>query len=131
MQQIQRYFRKAGKALARFFGRVKKGSPIDIAILVCAAALVIALLAILVMSLLPDAAPVDGLLVRTELSSSVSASQSGSYDPDAGRGWINRPTTAPSCRRLRTAARRTLTKRCFWAIPTPTVWCLRPDNVAE
>ena len=58
MQQIQRYFRKAGKALARFFGRVKKGSPIDIAILVCAAALVIALLAILVMSLLPDAAPV-------------------------------------------------------------------------
>ena len=44
MQQIQRYFRKAGKALARFFGRVKKGSPIDIAILVCAAALVIALL---------------------------------------------------------------------------------------
>ena len=59
MQQIQRYFRKAGKALARFFGRVKKGSPIDIAILVCAAALIIALLAILVMSLLPDAAPVD------------------------------------------------------------------------
>ena len=58
MQQIQRYFRKAGKALARFFGRVKKGSPIDIAILVCAAALIIALLAILVMSLLPDAAPV-------------------------------------------------------------------------
>ena len=44
MQQIQRYFRKAGKALARFFGRVKKGSPIDIAILVCAAALIIALL---------------------------------------------------------------------------------------
>ena len=34
-----------------FFGRVKKGSPIDIAILVCAAALIIALLAILVMSL--------------------------------------------------------------------------------
>ena len=52
MQQIQRYFRKAGKALARFFGRVKKGSPIDIAILVCAAALIIALLAILVLSLI-------------------------------------------------------------------------------
>ena len=87
MQQIQRYFRKAGKALARFFGRVKKGSPIDIAILVCAAALIIALLAILVMSLLPDAAPVDA------------------------------SSSAPS-----SSARRTLTKRCFWAIPTPTVW---------
>ncbi len=82
MQQIQRYFRKAGKALARFFGRVKKGSPIDIAILVCAAALVIALLAILVMSLLPDAAPVDASSSASS-SSSVSASQSGSYDPDA------------------------------------------------
>ena len=53
MQQIQRYFRKAGKALARFFGRVKKGSPIDIAILVCAAALVIALLAKGIEALLP------------------------------------------------------------------------------
>ena len=82
MQQIQRYFRKAGKALARFFGRVKKGSPIDIAILVCAAALIIALLAILVMSLLPDAAPVDASSSAPS-SSSVSASQSGSYDPDA------------------------------------------------
>jgi len=82
VQQIQRYFRKAGKALARFFGRVKKGSPIDIAILVCAAALIIALLAILVMSLLPDAAPVDASSSAPS-SSSVSASQSGSYDPDA------------------------------------------------
>lgn len=82
MQQIQRYFRKAGKALARFFGRVKKGSPIDIAILVCAAALIIALIAILVMSLLPDAAPVDASSSAPS-SSSVSASQSGSYDPDA------------------------------------------------
>ena len=71
MQQIQ-----------RFFGRVKKGSPIDIAILVCAAALIIALLAILVMSLLPDAAPVDASSSAPS-SSSVSASQSGSYDPDA------------------------------------------------
>ena len=120
MQQIQRYFRKAGKALARFFGRVKKGSPIDIAILVCAAALIIALLAILVMSLLPDAAPVDASSSAPS-SSSVSASQSGSYDPDAD-ALDNRPTTAPSCRRLRTAARRTLTKRCFWAIPTPAAW---------
>ena len=82
MQQIQRYFRKAGKALARFFGRVKKGSPIDIAILVCAAALIIALLAILVMSLLPDAAPVDASSSAPS-SSSVSAAQSGSYDPDS------------------------------------------------
>ena len=115
MQQIQRYFRKAGKALARFFGRVKKGSPIDIAILVCAAALIIALLAILVMSLLPDAAPVDASSSAPS-SSSVSASQSGSYDPDADA------LDKQACRRLRTAARRTLTKRCFWAIPTPTVW---------
>ena len=111
MQQIQRYFRKAGKALARFFGRVKKGSPIDIAILVCAAALIIALLAILVMSLLPDAAPVDASSSAPS-SSSVSASQSGSYDPDADAldkqaydGTIL-PETADG----------------FWAIPTPTVW---------
>ena len=73
MQQIQRYFRKAGKALARFFGRVKKGSPIDIAILVCAAALVIALIAILVMSLLPDAAPVDASSSAPSSSSVVDA----------------------------------------------------------
>lgn len=82
MQQIQRYFRKASKALARFFGRVKKGSPIDIAILVCAAALAAALIAILVMSLLPKAAPVDASSSAPP-ASSVSASQSGSYDPDA------------------------------------------------
>lgn len=82
MQQIQRYFRKAGKALARFFGRVKKGSPIDIAILVCAAALAAALIAILVMSLLPKAAPVDASS-SAPAAPSVSASQSDSYDPDA------------------------------------------------
>lgn len=82
MQQIQRYFRKAVKALGRFFGRVRRGSPIDIAILVCAVGLAVALIAILVVSLRQPAAPVD-TSSSSAPSSMAPVSQSESYDPDA------------------------------------------------
>ena len=51
MYQIQKFFRKTGKALQRFFRRVRKGSPLDIAILAVTCLLVVVLIAILVMTL--------------------------------------------------------------------------------
>ena len=47
MYQIQKFFRKTGKALQRFFRRVRKGSPLDIAILAVTCLLVVVLIAIL------------------------------------------------------------------------------------
>ena len=120
MQQIQRYFRKAVKALGRFFGRVRKGSPIDIAILVCAIGLAVALIAILVASLRQPAAPVD-TSSSSAPSSTVSASQSESYDPNAEALDAQKYDGVILSE---TADGATLTTRCFWVIPIPTVWCL-------
>lgn len=75
MYQIQKFFRKTGKALQRFFRRVRKGSPLDIAILAVTCLLVVVLIAILVMTLAGAKEPVS------TPSSTVSVSES--YDMNA------------------------------------------------
>ncbi len=86
MHQIQRYFRKAGKAILRFFGRVAHGSVLDIAILVCGVGVVGAGTAIAVVaSQRPAQLPVD---VSSAVPMSVSApagippASSEAYDPN-------------------------------------------------
>ena len=85
MQQIQRYFRKAGKAVLRFFGRVAHGSVLDIAILVCGVSLVGVGTTIAVVSSRGPQVPVD---VSSTVPMSVSASVSAPpveqevYDPN-------------------------------------------------
>ena len=85
MQQIQRYFRKAGKAVMRFFGRVAHGSVLDIAILVCGVSLVGVGTTIAVVSSRGPQVPVD---VSSTVPMSVSASVSAPpveqevYDPN-------------------------------------------------
>lgn len=50
VRQLQRSIRRMGKAIGRFFERVRKGSVLDIAILICVVALVILGIAIVVLS---------------------------------------------------------------------------------
>lgn len=86
MHQIQRYFRKAGKAILRFFGRVAHGSVLDIAILVCGVSLVGVGTTIAVVSAKgPQQLPVDvSSTVPMTASSSVSAApvEQEVYDPN-------------------------------------------------
>ncbi len=87
MQQLQRYFRKAGKAIARFFARVAHGSVLDIAILVCAVALVGVGATIAVISGRPRSVPVDASSsvpssVSVPTASSVPSASSDGYDPN-------------------------------------------------
>ena len=86
VQQIQRYFRKAGKAVLRFFGRVAHGSVLDIAILVCGVGLVgVGTTMAVVSAQRPQQVPVD---VSSTVPVSVSASVSTPpveqelYDPN-------------------------------------------------
>lgn len=85
MRQIQRYFRKAGRAIGRFFGRVMKGSPLDIAILVCSVGLIAAVVGIAVISLQPGSTPVSvappSVPQPPASTPAVSVPQSVSYDP--------------------------------------------------
>ena len=85
MQQIQRYFRKAGKAVLRFFGRVAHGSVLDIAILVCGVGLVGVGTTIAVVSSRGPQVPVDvSSVVPMSVSASVSTPsvEPETYDPN-------------------------------------------------
>lgn len=86
MHQIQRYFRKAGKAVLRFFGRVAHGSVLDIAILVCGVGLVgVGTTIAVVSSQKPQQVPVDvSSTVPVSVSASVSVPpvQQEVYDPN-------------------------------------------------
>lgn len=81
MQQVQKLFKKAGKALRRFFGRVRKGSAIDIAILVAAAVLAAALIAILVLKIAQGTAGTAAS--GTSKAASVLAQGNEGYDKNA------------------------------------------------
>lgn len=82
MQQIQRYLRKAGKAIARFFKRVASGSAVDIAILVTAIALVIVLVLTGIFTARRNNRPVDVSISTTESEEFESESLSDSESSD-------------------------------------------------
>lgn len=85
MHQIQRYFRKAGKAILRFFTRVAHGSVLDIAILVCGVAVVGAGTAIAVVSSQNGQIPVDvssAVPITTPSSVSAAPPAQEQYDPN-------------------------------------------------
>ena len=85
MNQIQKYFRRAGKAVLRFFGRVAHGSVLDIAILVAGVGVVGVGTTIAVVASRGPQVPVD---VSSAVPMSVSASVSTPpveqdvYDPN-------------------------------------------------
>lgn len=66
VQTIQRYLRKAGKAISRFFKRVASGSAVDIAILVTALALIVVLVLTGIFTARENNRPVDVSLSGTE-----------------------------------------------------------------
>ncbi len=79
MRHISRQFRKMGKAIGRFFERVRKGSAIDIAILVCTVGLLVVTAGIVVFSVrgVPAASvPSSAALSADPASESVPASSS-------------------------------------------------------
>ncbi len=85
MHQIQRYFRKAGKAILRFFTRVAHGSVLDIAILACGVAVVGAGTAIAVVSSQNGQIPVDvssAVPITTPSSVSAAPPAQEQYDPN-------------------------------------------------
>lgn len=87
MHQIQRYFRKAGKAIARFFGRVAHGSILDIAILVCGVGVVgVGTTIAVVSSQRAHSLPVDASSTASSsvVSVSVAPASSESYSPGEG-----------------------------------------------
>ena len=88
MEELKRQLRKAQRSLAHFWQRVRAGSKLDIAILVCAALLALVLLAILIFSLAgrrsPAAASGETLQQMIDSApSAVSAVESG-YDKTQG-----------------------------------------------
>lgn len=86
MQQIQRYLRKAGKALERYFKRVASGSVVDIAILVTSLALVGVLVTTGVMMAKRHNQPAETSLSNTE--SGDSDSESGSLSDPSSLGSL-------------------------------------------
>lgn len=99
VRQFQRTMRRMGKAIGRFFERVRKGSLIDIAILVCTVGLLIVITAIAALSarILPagrdasssSSSPLDGL--DSSGVSSVSTALPASSTPDS----VDDPQTEP------------------------------------
>lgn len=86
MHQIQRCFRKAGKAVLRFFGRVAHGSVLDIAILVCGVGLVgVGTTMAVVSAQRPQQVPVDvssTVPITAPSSVSIAPVEQEVYDPN-------------------------------------------------
>ena len=81
---MQRFFRKLQKRLIRFWGKVKKGSPLDIAILGAAVLLAVVSVVIIIVLCLPKK-DVTANVPSISVAPDTSAAGDTAYDKDADK----------------------------------------------